>query len=110
VKQSIENYKFDEFTLKSSDKSLNQGNTSIELTEKSFGLLLYLAKNANVLVPKESMLSEVWGNNYTDKSVLLVNISTLRSILGKNAQGIDYITNKYGKGYLFNLESSGFYR
>jgi DNA-binding winged helix-turn-helix (wHTH) protein/predicted ATPase len=98
------NYRFDEFNLDTSGKILLQGSNPVELTEKSFGLLLYLVKNANVLVPKESILSEVWGSNYTDKSVLLVNISTLRNILGKNPQGIDYITNKYGKGYLFNAE------
>jgi predicted ATPase/DNA-binding winged helix-turn-helix (wHTH) protein len=104
MKNAGENYRFDEFRLDTAGKTLFQADKSIELTEKSLGLLLYLVKNTNVLVPKESIISEVWGSNYTDKSVLLVNISTLRSILGKNPQGIDYITNKYGKGYLFNAE------
>jgi DNA-binding winged helix-turn-helix (wHTH) protein/tetratricopeptide (TPR) repeat protein len=104
MKNDRENYRFDGFNLDTSGKVLFQGSKPVELTEKSFGLLLYLVKNANVLVPKESIFFEVWGSNYTDKSVLLVNISTLRSILGKNTQGVDYITNKYGKGYLFNAE------
>lgn len=91
MKNDRGNYRFDEFRLDTAGKILFQANKSIELTEKSLGLLLYLVKNANVLVPKESIISEVWGSNYTDKSVLLVNISTLRNILGKNPQGIDYI-------------------
>ncbi len=53
------------------------------LTPTEFQLLLVLARNADVVVSKRRLLSEVWGFDQFDVNVVEVHVSALRRKLEK---------------------------
>ena len=71
----------------------------IEMTPKEYSLLLYLAKNENVAVTREQLLSNVWGYGfYGDDRTLDTHMKLLRKKIGKYGKNI--ITLR-GVGYRF---------
>jgi DNA-binding winged helix-turn-helix (wHTH) protein len=89
--------KFKEFKLTFSPLNLFKNDQAISMTPKSLELLRLLIKNQGQVVSKEMILKEVWRGLYVSDSVLVVNINTLRKILGA-----DLISNRRGLGYVFN--------
>lgn len=74
----------------------------VETTPKEYSLLLYLAKNANVAVTREQLLSNVWGYDfYGDDRTLDTHMKLLRKKIGDYGQNI--ITLR-GVGYRFETE------
>lgn len=55
-----------------------RGGDQLALTPTEFQLLLVLARNANVVVSKRRLLSEVWGFDEFDVNVVEVHVSALR--------------------------------
>ncbi len=98
--------KFDDFIINSEENSLSKKGELLSLPQKAFSLLTFLAANSAKIIPTEILLREVWKENAASKSVLLVNITTIRNILGKQPNGLDYIVNKPRQGYYFASEVS----
>jgi DNA-binding response OmpR family regulator len=75
----------------------------INLSKTEFDLLLYLAKNANIAVSKEKILEEVWGFDYEDANlnVVEVYINYLRKKLLTAGKKIKTVR---GIGYSFRDE------
>ncbi|MCU0239497.1 MAG: winged helix-turn-helix domain-containing protein, partial [Pyrinomonadaceae bacterium] len=94
--------KFDSFTLDLSENILLKNNRPIKITKKAFQMLVYLANRPNELIPSEALLKEIWSEGSANLSRLLVNVTTIRNILGKKEDGTDYILNQPKKGYIFN--------
>jgi two-component system response regulator ResD len=70
-----------------------------ELAPKEYDLLFYLIRNRNIAVPREKLLSEVWGFDYFgDDRTLDTHIKLLRKSLGPYAV---FITTLRGLGYRF---------
>lgn len=72
----------------------------VELTKREFDLLVYLASNANQVLSRDQLLSEVWGFDYVgETNVVDVYIRYLR-------QKIDYqlIETVRGIGYVIRTE------
>jgi DNA-binding winged helix-turn-helix (wHTH) protein/tetratricopeptide (TPR) repeat protein len=98
--------KFDDFIINSEENSLSKKGELLSLPQKALSLLTLLAANSAKIIPSEILLKEVWKENAASKSVLLVNITTIRNILGKQPNGLDYIVNKPRQGYYFAGEIS----
>jgi two-component system alkaline phosphatase synthesis response regulator PhoP len=65
--------------------------------KKEFEVLAYLVKNAGKVVTRETLLSQIWGNNvYVIDRTVDVHIRKIREKLGSNA---DYIDTIKGVGY-----------
>ena len=70
-----------------------------DMTPKEYELLFYLARNKNVALSREKLLSEVWGYDfYGDDSTVNTHIKVLRQRLGK--YGARIVTIR-GVGYRF---------
>lgn len=73
----------------------------IELSKNEFSLLLYLAKNINKIISRDTLLEILWNDTtFIDDNTLSVNVTRLRKKLEQI--GItDSIKTKRGQGYIF---------
>jgi DNA-binding response OmpR family regulator len=72
------------------------GEESLDLTRKEFQLLVTLAKNPGVVVPRQRLVSEVWQTAWLGKSRTVdVHVATLRAKLAPAAT----VENLRGVGY-----------
>lgn len=75
----------------------------LDLTATEYRLLAYLANNPYRIITSETILREVWGQEYTnDIHLLQVNIGRLRQKIKEIHKDIKYIETKPSQGYLFN--------
>ena len=71
----------------------------VEMSPKEYDLLFYLAKNVNVALSREKLITEVWGYDYYgDDRMLDTHIKLLRRSLGEAA---GHIVTLRGVGYRF---------
>ena len=71
-----------------------------DMAPKEYDLLFFLIRNKNIAVPREKILSEVWGYDYFgDDRTLDTHMKLLRKSLGPYA---GYITTIRGLGYRFD--------
>ena len=71
----------------------------IDLSPKEYDLLFYLAKNRNIALSRERLLTEVWGYDYYgDDRTLDTHIKLLRKALGPYQK---FIVTVRGVGYRF---------
>lgn len=69
------------------------------LAPKEYDLLFFLIRNKNIAVPREKILTEVWGfDYYGDDRTLDTHMKLLRKSLGPYAK---FITTLRGLGYRF---------
>lgn len=74
----------------------------IELTPKEFDLLLYLGDNVNIALSRETLLKEIWGEDFFgDDRTIDTHIKNLRSHLGVYR---DLIVTLRGVGYKLSYE------
>jgi len=72
----------------------------VNLAPKEYDLLFYLVRNRNVALPREKILTDVWGYDfYGDDRTLDTHIKMLRKALGENS---DSIVTLRGTGYRFD--------
>jgi DNA-binding response OmpR family regulator len=70
-----------------------------DMAPKEYDLLFYLIRHKNIAVPREKLLTEVWGYDYYgDDRTLDTHIKLLRKSLGPYA---GFITTLRGLGYRF---------
>jgi len=71
----------------------------VELAPKVYDLLFFLIRNKNIAVPREKILTEVWGYDYYgDDRTLDTHMKLLRKAMGPYA---DFIKTLRGLGYRF---------
>ncbi len=94
---------FGAITLVPNRKQVLVANQSVELTIKEYELLLFLVTNKNRLLSKSVIVEHVWGD-YMDgidsHDFLYTHVRNLRRKL-LDAGSPDYITTRYGAGYIF---------
>jgi DNA-binding response OmpR family regulator len=74
-------------------------NVQVELAPKIYDLLFFLIRNKNIAIPREKLLTEVWGfDYYGDDRTLDTHIKLLRKAMGPYA---DFIKTLRGLGYRF---------
>ncbi len=71
----------------------------VDLAPKEYDLLFFLIRNKNIAIPRERIITEVWGYDYFgDDRTLDTHIKLLRKSLGQYAS---FITTLRGLGYRF---------
>jgi DNA-binding response OmpR family regulator len=79
----------------------------VELTPREFDLLYTLALEAGRVIPSDSLLTRVWGAEFTgEPQVLYVHIRWLREKLETDPQRPKLIQTVRGVGYRLNMEES----
>ena len=103
----------------SSEKTVSFGDVEVNLTARTvtkkgvpvslslreFDLLSYLWENKNTAIPKDKLISEVWGAfSQVEPSTLAVHIRWLREKLEENPAEPMYIKTVYKVGYMLEVK------
>jgi len=92
-------YRFDDFELQPARRALVRNGEKIQITPRTFEVLLCLVQNAGRVVLKEELLKTVWPESFVEESNLTQHIFWLRKALDDKAE---YIVTIPGRGYEFN--------
>jgi DNA-binding response OmpR family regulator len=78
----------------------------IELKNKEYELLYFLASNDEIVFSKEHLYERIWGMDaYGDTKTVSVHIGRLREKIEKDPQNPEYVQTVWGAGYRFNAVS-----
>ena len=94
-------YRFDEFELSRSRRTLLRGGQPVSLLPKTFEVLSYLVENPGRVVSKEELLKTAWPESFVEENNLTQHISLLRKALGDRS---GFIVTIPGRGYQFTAE------
>jgi two-component system, OmpR family, KDP operon response regulator KdpE len=85
-----------------SARVVTRGGTTVRLTPTEWRLLEVLVRNPERLVTRETLLTEVWGPQYTtDTGYLRLYLSQLRKKLEPEPSKPRYLVTEAGMGYRF---------
>ena len=77
-------------------------NTEIQMTNKEFDLLWFLASNPNIVFSKDKLFGKIWGfDAIGETSTVTVHINRIRGKIDKNSLGEQHIETVWGAGYRF---------
>jgi DNA-binding response OmpR family regulator len=106
LKSKLPVYKYKKFEIDFDRKVVKISNRLLDLTATEYRLLAFLADNPSKIITPETILKEVWGEEYIDDIHLLqVNIGRLRQKMKDVDHPIKYIETKPGLGYYLNPEA-----
>lgn len=78
------------------------GEKEIELTNKEFDLLYFLASNPNIVFSKDALFDRIWGlDALGDTATVAVHINRIREKIGTDEANIKLIETLWGAGYRF---------
>ncbi len=93
---------FGDVVVDLSSRSVTRAGASIRLTPTEWRMLEVLLRNAGRLVTRETLLTEVWGPQYTtDTGYLRLYLSQLRKKLEPEPAAPRYLLTEAGMGYRF---------
>ena len=76
----------------------------VNLAQKEFGLLLYLAQNPNRVFGREELFERVWGlDALGDSATVTVHIARVREKIESNPSNPQYVETVWGAGYRFRV-------
>lgn len=91
------NLELGEITINRLSREVTIGNKPINLTNKEYELLYFLATNPKIVFNREQLLLKVWGyEQYGDPRTVDTHIKKLREKLGSHS---NYISTIWGVGY-----------
>ena len=94
---------FGELLIDLDAREVRAGEHTIQLTRKEFDILVFLARNKNRVVTKDSIVEYLWGD-YLDDAVsydfIYAHVKNLRKKLSDAGQG-ERLKTVYGIGYKF---------
>jgi len=94
---------FGKLTIDLDQRSVVANEATLKLTKKEFDILVYLARNKNRVVTKDSIAEHLWGDYMDDAfsyDFIYAHVKNLRKKLSQNDCG-DYLQTVYGVGYKF---------
>jgi adenylate cyclase len=94
-------YEFDSFQVDPYERVVKRDGKLLPLTPKVFDILLVLLKNPGRILAKEEVMKQVWPDTTVEESNLARNVSTLRKVLGDDANRPQYIETIPWRGYRF---------
>src|ERR1700728_1369279 len=97
-------YEFGPFRVNPEKEILLRAGEPIQLTPKTFQILLVLVRHGNELVTKEDLMKTVWPDTFVEEANLSRNIFMLRKALGERPQDHRYVVTVPGRGYRFAEE------
>lgn len=93
---------FGELEIDNGARIVKINSERIDLSPKEYDLLFFMAKNANIALSRETLLSSIWGYDYYgDDRTLDTHIKLLRKSLGDCQKNIVTVR---GIGYRFEYE------
>jgi len=96
---------FGDVTADLAARVVTRGGLPVRLTPTEWRLLEVLLRNSGRLVTRETLLTEVWGKQYTtDTGYLRLYLSQLRKKLEPEPSSPRYLLTEAGMGYRFSPE------
>lgn len=95
-------FRFGQFELDCSKRTLSFDGRPVELQSKTFDLLQFFVQNNEKLISKDELLDYVWPDQIVEENNLTVQISYLRKALAQGNENL--ITTVPGKGYSFSAK------
>lgn len=92
---------FGDFILVPAERQLLKCGTSLYLAPKTFDILNLLVKQAGSLVTKDQIFENVWPGVSVEESNITNRISTIRKVLGDDANNPTFIEKIPTQGYRF---------
>ncbi len=97
--------KFGDVSVNITARTVTKGNAPVSLSLREFDLLAYLCENINTAIPKDKLISEVWGAfSEVEQSTLTVHIRWLREKLEDNPAEPSFIKTVYKVGYMLEVK------
>ncbi len=96
---STSGWKFGQFQVDTSERTLRHNGTSVALRDKAFDALVLLLERAPKLVTKELMVQSLWPNLAVHRNNLAVTVSALRKALQELAPGETFVATVPKRGY-----------
>ena len=94
-------YEFGPFRLDTAEGQLWRDGEEIQLTQKSFKILMLLVENGGHVLDKNELMEKVWPDAFVEENRLADSISTLRKLLSDDPKAPTYIRTVSGRGYRF---------
>jgi len=98
-------FEFGPFRVDARRRLLEKDGRPVTLPGKAFEILLALLRHSGELVPKETLMREVWPDVAVEENNLTVNVSGLRKALGETVAKPQLIITVPGRGYRFAGEA-----
>ena len=96
-KEPDSSLRYGRFELNEMKHSFHLNGKAIDLTNKEFELMKRLLSNPEIVIPRSSLIDEIWGHDFSGESRTLdVHIATLRQKLGEAGDCIETVR---GIGY-----------
>ena len=97
---------FGNVSVNITSRTVTKNKKAISLSLREFDLLAYLCENINIAIPKEKLLSAVWGAfAEVEPSTLTVHIRWLREKLEDNPAEPQFIKTVYKVGYMLEVRA-----
>ncbi|MGE8202942.1 response regulator transcription factor [Heyndrickxia sp. NPDC080065] len=88
------------FELNERRAELKKNGEAIELKPKELGMMIYLLKNPNQIISKESICDRVWGEDFIGfDNTIMVHIRRLREKIEAQPSNPEYLLTVKGLGY-----------
>lgn len=95
---------FGDITVNITARTVTRNGEAVSLSLREFDLLEYLCEHKNTAVPKDKLLSEVWGAfSLVEPSTLTVHIRWLREKLEDDPAGPKFIKTVFKVGYMLEV-------
>ncbi|MBE6872663.1 MAG: response regulator transcription factor [Ruminococcus albus] len=96
---------FGDVKINTASRTVIKGGRNVALAQREFDLLCCLCRNKNTAVPKDKLISEVWGAfSEVEPSTLTVHIRWLREKLEDDPAAPVYIKTVWRLGYMLEDE------
>ena len=94
-------YTFGPFRIDGAARVLTRAGEIVALTPKAVETLVVLVEHAGQVVTREELIERVWPDAFVEPNNLAQNVSTLRRVLGDDADCRTYIETVPKRGYRF---------
>ena len=94
-------FTFGDVTVSTASRTVTKAGKPVALAQREYDLLVCLCRNQNTAVPKDKLLTEVWGAfSEVEPSTLTVHIRWLREKLEDDPAAPKYIKTVWKLGYM----------
>lgn len=97
--QSI--YRFGPYELDVARRLLRRDGTAVHLGSRALDVLCVLVAAEGALVPKDTLMAQVWPDTVVEENNLQVQVSALRKLFADAPQAREWVQTVPGRGYRF---------
>ncbi len=94
-------YRFADFTLNATRRTLFQNDVEIRLRDRAFEVLVFLVEEAPSVRSFDDIIKGVWGETHVSNNSVEKIITELRNALGDDKNDPRFIKTNRGRGYSF---------